>query len=284
MSELPPARRLNWNRFLGTTLIVAGVLGLVLSFIGLILVARVGSIAQSSFARQISTLDQALTATADGLSIAENALGDTEEALASLSSTLTDATQAISDTQPALETLQDLTGTSLPEAISSSRQALASAQETARVADQVLGALSFLGLRYNPEVPLNEAIGEVSASLADVPTELTNVAGRVGTASSNLDELTTDLEIVARDVDAIGTSVQSTGGVVAEYQRAVSTIQTEVAALREAAPGWITLIQWVSYLLLVWLALAQLSLLAYGRDLRERAEQQEAQQEAANRL
>jgi septal ring factor EnvC (AmiA/AmiB activator) len=252
-------------------LIGTGLLGIALSLAGLLFVAIAGAGAQQALTRQIATLDQALAATADGLAIAEGSVSDAEAALGSLNTALVNATRAISDTRPTLDALQDLTGSSLPQTIGSTRQALASAEETARVADNVLGALSFLGLRYNPAVPLSDSIGEVSDSLADIPAELGEVATGIATASASLEELTADLEAVADDVDAIQESVSESADVVAQYQEVVDSLRAEVASVREAAPFWLGAARWGLFLLLVWLALAQLSLLAHGYELLRRA-------------
>jgi septal ring factor EnvC (AmiA/AmiB activator) len=268
---LSPAPRKQWPRLVGATLIGTGLLGIALSLAGLLFVAIAGAGAQQALTRQIATLDQALVATADGLAIAEGSVSDAEAALGSLSTALVNATRAISDTQPTLDALQDLTGSTLPQTIDSTRQALASAEATARVADNVLGALSFLGLRYNPEVPLSDSIGQVSASLADVPAELSEVATGIATARASLEELTGDLEAVADDVDAIEESVSDSAEVVAQYQQVVGTLRAEIASVRETAPFWLGAARWGLFLLLVWLALAQLSLLAHGYELLGRA-------------
>lgn len=272
MGVPPDPSRTQWPRLVGTTLIGAGLLGIVLSLAGLLFVAIAGGRAEQRMIRQLATLDQALLATADGLTVAEGSVNDAERALGSLNTALLNATQAISDTRLTLDTLENLTGATLPQTIGSTRQALASAQETARVADNVLGALSFLGLRYNPAVPLSDSIGEVSDSLADVPAELSEVAVGIATADASIEELTGDLDAVADDIEAIRESVSESAAVVAQYQEVVGSLQAEVTAAREAAPLYLGAARWGLFLLLVWLALAQLSLLAHGYELLRRAE------------
>lgn len=271
MGLSPTPSRKQWPRLVGVTLIATGLLGIALSLAGLLFVAIAGAGAQRTLTRELTTLEQALKATADGLEIAESSIGEAESALGSLHTALGNATKAISDTQSTLETLQELTGATLPQTIGSTRQALASAQETARVVDNVLGALSFLGLRYNPAVPLSDSIGAVSASLEDMPGELNEVSVGIATANANLQKLTADLEAVADDIDAIKQSVGDAATVVAQYQEVVGALETEVVALKEAAPLWIGAARWGLFLLLVWLAFAQLSLLAHGYELLQRA-------------
>lgn len=262
--------RFDRPRVLGMTLIATGVLGLLISLGGLVFIGTTANTARRALARELTTLDEALVATDEGLIIAATALDETNRTLGSLSATLADATVAISDTQPSLAALQRLTGEQLPQTIDETRLALDSAGATAQVIDGVLNALSFLGVSYNPEVPLDIALGRVSESLADVPGDLIEVSEGMETASGNLEELVVNLGEVANGLDAIAGSVDDASGVVRQYQGVVDDLQAEVTAVREAAPGWISAVQWGLFLLLVWLALAQLALFTQGWELLRR--------------
>jgi hypothetical protein len=259
-------------RLVGGALIAAGLLGILLSFAGMVFVAVAGGAAQRALTRELTTLDRALAATGEGLTIAETTLNDAERTLDSLGAAISDATRAISDTGPALDSLRGLTGTTLPQAIGSTRQALGSAQETARVADRVLGALSFLGLDYSPEVPLNVAIGRVSESLAPLPADLANVSNGLDAADANLAELTASLGEVGAGVEGIREGVGDALGVVDQYQEIVGDLRGEVAGVAETAPGWIGWARLWSFLFLSAIALGQIGLLAQGWELLGRAE------------
>lgn len=267
MSATRPKTRIPWPRVIGGTLIGAGILGMLISLAGLIFVAVASATAEAALMRELSTLDQALAATSDGLSIADSTLGETSSALESLSITLSSATRAITETQPALGALEDLTGSSLPGTIGATREALASAQETARLIDNVLGSVPFIGLAYNPEIPLNVAIGGVSDSLAELPASLEEVAAGIGTSSENLTTIASDLGEVTAGLEAIAASVGEATTVIDQYQAIVSDLRAEVAAVREAAPGWINAVRIGLMLLMLWLALAQIGLLSQGWEL-----------------
>lgn len=245
-------------------LIGAGGLGIFLSLAGLIFVVVAGGMAEAALLRELDTLDRALSATNDGLVIADSTLVETSGTLVLLGSTLGNATRTITETQPALDELQDLTGIGLPQTIESTRQALASAQETARVVDGVLSTVAIFGVPYNPEVPLSDAIGEVSASLAELPASLAEVSDGLGTASANLETVAADLQQVPTGLEAIAANVSEATTVIGQYQTIVADLRAEVASVREAAPGWFLLVRLGLALLLIWLGLANLGLLAQG--------------------
>jgi septal ring factor EnvC (AmiA/AmiB activator) len=265
----PPWQR--WPRLVGLTLIVTAALGFLLSIAGLLFVARAGATAQQAAADQLATLDRALATTAEGLAIADTSLAEAGGTLTSLSATIADARRAIGEIEPSVGALRELTGTTLPESIASTRRALASARETARVADQVLGALSLIGLSYNPEVPLNEAIAEVSEGLADVPGDLAAVSAGLDTSEESLSGLAADLGEVSAGLDAIGANVSQAALVVDQYQEIVAGLQADVAATARAAPGWITATRWALALGLIWLGLSQIALLIQGWGMLEQA-------------
>lgn len=259
--------QITWNRVLGTTLIGAGVLGLLISLAGLIFVTVASTTARAALARELNTLDRSLTAASEGLAIADSTLAEARTTLSSVSTTLINATQAITATQPTIASLQELTGTGLPQTINSTRQALASAQETARIVDGVLSTIAIFGVSYNPEVPLNVTIGEVSDSLAALPPTFEEVSTGLSTASTNLDTIAGDLARIAESLDTIAESMGEATAVIDQYQTIVADLQAEVAAVRGAAPGWITAVSLGLMLLLIWLALAQVGLLWQGREL-----------------
>ncbi|MFQ3664129.1 MAG: hypothetical protein SNJ69_17275 [Chloroflexaceae bacterium] len=270
MKQLRPGPR--QRRIAGALLMVSASLGLLISVVGIIGVSYAGAALQSSLRQQLDTLERALNTTSEGLTIAEASLVEAERMVGTLSVVVAGASQAVSDTRPSLASLETLIGTRLPATIASTRQALNSASETARVVDAVLRPLSVFGMPYDPEVPLNVAIDRVAESLDDVPPALTEIADGIGTARSSADEIAGDLAEVASGLETLSGSIGKARGVVRQYQEVVGDLQSEVARARAAAPFWIGAFRWGMVLLLIWLALAQPGLLVQGWDLFEQGQ------------
>ena len=263
-SESRPA----WRRAAGLALVAGAVLGGILVLFGLYLTTVTLGGIETAVNDSLASLDETLALTADGLDTATLTLGEANTTLGALSDTLGSATSAISDTLPTVDTIAGLTGAELPDSIRSTQAALGSAQETARVIDRVLGAISGFGLissaSYNPEVPLNEAIAEVSASLDDLPPALERVDGGLRDASRGLAGTNRDLVVVAAGVGEIAASLRAASGSVDDYRAVVADLQTEVAELRERLPPWFTGLRVGLVLGLIWLAIAQVSLFLQG--------------------
>jgi hypothetical protein len=260
--------RRSFTRISGLLLISGAVIGALLCVAGLLALLIGMPLLHSSLQRDLAALDESLTATGDGLATASVALGETEIAVATLRSTLRDASQAITDTLPTIDTLATLTGEDLPEAVRSTQTALAAAQNTALIADGVLAAVARLPIIgsgvYNPAVPLNVAIGNVSTSLDSIPPALANVERGLGVAHTNLQTITGDLDTLAASIGDIGTSLTSIGQVIARYQTLVNELQTSLDRIQGNLTSWMTMISVVLFLLLLWFAAAQVSLFMQG--------------------
>lgn len=268
MADHPVPSRRSGCAPLGLLLIVGGLLGLALVLAGLAAVALGLGRVEQAVAARLDLADRALTTTGEGLAVASVALADADATLASLSATIGGATQAISDTLPTLEGVGALAGDELPATIRSTQTALRSAQTTARVIDQVLGAISGFGLisaaTYNPQVPLSTAIGEVSASLNDLPPSLSTVGDGIARSAVSLGEVNGDLAGAAASIAEIGASVRAAAGVVAQYRQLVGELQAEVRGLQAALPGWVGALRIALLLGLAWMALAQIGLITQG--------------------
>lgn len=267
MKDLPP-----WPRAVGFLLIGTGLLGLLLSLTGLLLLFYGAAVAEQALDQRLSSLDQALAVTDEGLTLAGTTLSEVERTLGTLGATVGTATSAISSTQPTLTTIGDLAGSRLPQTVRSTQQALASARDSARLVDGVLGTLSIFGVRYEPEVPLNTAIGQIAESLDGLPDDLAELSSGVEAASTNLAAVTGDLAAVSTGLTAIADDVQTATTVVKRYQDTTTQLRREVAVIKAAAPRWFMLLRVLGALGLIWLGFAQLALLVQGRTLFRRVD------------
>ena len=263
------------TRAAGVALIAAGVAGVLFCVLALVVVSRLLSDVQAAADRRIAQLEGALAATGDGLVVAHDSLGRAEVTMRSLHTTIDGASQAITDTLPALDRVGVLVGQDLPTTITSTRSALASAQETARVADGLLGTISQFQLigaeTYNPKVPLNVAIGQVADSLNDLPASLASVQGDLRQTAGSLGKVNAQIGSVAGNMGEIGASMADARSVIAKYQGVVGELRAEVADTRRDLPGWLSAIRLGISLVLLWLGIAQIGLLTQGWELIQRS-------------
>lgn len=263
------------SRIAGIALILGGTAGLILSVAGLVVIMQLVPRAQAALNHELDVIDRALSATSAGLGVADTSLGRADTTVGSLQTTLGSTGEALTATLPTLNTLNTLTSQTLPTTIESTQQALGSARETARIADSILGAISALRLlpteTYNPEVPLNVAIGQVSSSLDGLPQSLRDIGGGLTIASTNLQVVKADLDSVSSDIGTINASLKEARSVIGQYQDVIADLQAEVSGVRAAAPVWLNAAAWGVALILIWLGIAQIGLLTQGWELIQRS-------------
>ncbi|MHB0965053.1 MAG: hypothetical protein ACYC36_01245 [Bellilinea sp.] len=261
-------------RITGLVLSIAAVMGLGLSLAGLILLGGFSNRISANLLGALEYLDRALAISSDGLETAESSLLAADSALESLVSTLDGVNESLQGMDPTLTALSTLLGKDLPGTIEATQDSLDSAQTSARNIDNVLTSLSripFFGtLVYNPEVPLNETIGEISDSLDAIPRSLRDAKSGLDIADRNLTTITSDLGNIAQNTDQIDLSIADALLVIDEYQTLVADMQKRVKDFRQELPGQLRLATLAAALLLIWLAITQIGLLAQGAEFMAR--------------
>lgn len=259
------------RRALGAGLVTAGIAGLVACLIVTLIAFRLIGDVQSTVITSAELADEALIATADGLSVANASLDEAVAITANLETTLFGVTQAISDTIPTINTVGSIVGNELPATIDSVNTALGSAQATAQVVDRTLSSLGRLGVfNYNPEVQLSTAIGDVRSSLEPLTPALVTIQRDLNTSTVNLQTINNDVAQMAVSFNRLGDNVREAQQVIVTYQVVVAGLQNETELIREQLPGWFNAARWTSALLAFVLALSQLAAIALGWDWLQR--------------
>jgi methyl-accepting chemotaxis protein len=255
----------------GSALITAGILGLILSIGGLLVLPRLERRVEAVALEQLEVFDRALAATADGLATGEESLVQAGEALDSLEGVMADVSQAISDTGPVLDVATELLSEQLPTTIESTQETLASVATSAKIVDDILAGLSsipFLGLdRYNPDVPLHQGFQEVSDELDGIPEMLLTAGEELSAAAEGLQDVEEGFAAIGQSVGEAGISLESAHSVLEDYQEVVSDLQRTLSSVGESLPGWLRTLRWSLTLVLVWLGIAQIGLVTQGWDL-----------------
>ena len=170
-----------------------------------------------------------------------------------------------------LDVLTKITTISLPDTILSTQKALDSAQTSAGFIDRTLDFLSsipFLGVKQSPtKAPLGDALGDVSASLDDVPTTLKSMDGSLTDARTNLGSIEGQFTAISDDIRKIGDSLATAKEVTTQYQDVVASLQEKVTQTRENLPVTLALVGIILTILFIWLGLTQIGLMMQGLEM-----------------
>jgi peptidoglycan hydrolase CwlO-like protein len=259
------------SRIAGMALIVAGIAGLIFSIVGLVVLGRVQQTVESAILENLQLVDQALTATAEGLTVTQTSLQQATNMIQSAAQTTSGVGQALDDTVPTVDAVADFLGEQLPATIKSTQETLLAAAATAKIIDDAMAVITVIPLlgtdRYSPEVPFHQGLVEVSTSLEAIPNSLGSVQEGLNTAGNNLQDLSQQLSVMAGQIDQIASSVESAEVVLAQYQGIIADLQGLTASIHQGIPKWLDMLRLALSLALVWLGLAQIGLLTQGWEL-----------------
>ncbi len=255
----------------GLALMSAAVIGILFSLSGFILLGVYAGRATTNALNTLDRLSNAMTVTSTGLEIAHSAVKEADTALDSLAATMEGIDTSMTESQPSLKAISDLLGTELPNTIRATQDSLDSAETSAKNIDGLLTSLSkipFLGsLVYNPKVPLNVTIGDVSDSLGEIPQDLEDAQKGLDLTIETMDSINRELGSIAESTAQIRDSTDDTLQVIEDYQVMVGDLQKDVERMQTTLPRNLRLMTAAAVAFLIWLGLVQIGFLLQGLDL-----------------
>jgi methyl-accepting chemotaxis protein len=217
--------------------------------------------AVDSFAATLATADQTLTT-------AETALDTASATLITLSFSLDSLARTIENNQPLIDSLRNLVQDTLPDMVYSMQNSFNTAQESSRIIDTVLRAVTsipfFPGEPYNPPVPLHESLAAVSESLDSLPQDFQTMENSLASTGGNLVYFNTQVDRVKENITEINESLDATRQVIVQYRAIVGPARTTLENLQEGLPQFITITVWVITFVFIWLAIFQVYLMVQG--------------------
>ncbi len=273
------------TRAIGIALIIAGLAGLVFSVGGLFVLLRVEKTVLSAAQEQVSLVDQALSATSDGLDIAEASLAQSVATIKTLEITVHGVGDTVGSSVPAVESIATLVGVQLPATIDTTRETLESVAASAQTIDDLLAVMSatpFLGVdEYSPDVPLSQGFQDIATSLDGIPESLVLAGEQLLATNENLASLEDSLDTMATDIGQIASSVGEAQSVLEQYKDVVSQIRSSVSWVSSVLPSTVHWLRLGLSLLLIWLGIAQFALITQGWELVGRSRRGGSSAEAA---
>jgi hypothetical protein len=272
------------RRILGILVMIAGVLGLVLSLAGLVTVWAVKPTLSGFLGSTFTTLNENITSSQQVIQITGQALGATVDSVDTLSSMLGTTATSVEDTKPLIAQLNSIFDETLPSAISSATDSLDAAQQAAIVLDSTIKSLEnfrtlissvpMLGAlvdqpvqSYNPQTPMADSFGELATNLADLPESFTEMSTDLQTAGDNLTIIQSNLSSMSESVGRISSSLSDYQNMVAQSQSSMEKLKTTLTSIQSS---FTTILNWVTIVLtlfFLWLLAAQVVILSQGLEL-----------------
>ena len=272
------------RRILGVLVMIAGILGLVLSLTGLVGVWVLKPTVAEYAASTIVTLNDSITTSQQVMEITGQALGATVESVDALSTMLSTTATSVQDTQPVLDQVNAILGETLPSTLEAATTSLKSAQEAAAVLDSaiksldtfrtVLSAVPLIGgfieqptQAYNPQVALADSLGELATNLGGLPDKFTEMSANLGKADDSLVTIQASLTTMSSSVGRISQSLSEYEAMVTQSQSSMDDLKAVLTNIQDNLSTILNAVALVLTLFFLWLLAAQVVILSQGWEL-----------------
>lgn len=272
------------RRILGILVMLAGIAGLVLAVAGLIGLWSAKPFVVGYATSTIDTLQSSITTSQEVIVVTEEALGATVSSLEALSIMLSSTAASVDDTAPAIDQVNVMMSTNLPAILRSANDSLRAAQQAAVVLDSSVRSLQTFQLAmgavpllsgfveiptefYNPEVPLDQSLGEVAENLESLPEMFIDISADLDQADNNLGTIQTSLGTMSTDVEFIADSLEEYQVMVRQSQASMGNLSPILADLQGKLPNIVNGAAIGLTVFLVWLLVIQVVVLTQGWEL-----------------
>jgi uncharacterized protein YukE len=272
------------RRILGVLVMLAGMLGLVLSLAGLVMV-WVGKPTVAVYARTtIDTLHESVVTSQKVMDITSQALGGTIDSVDALSAMLSTTAATVEDTRPVLDQFDTIMATTLPSTLQATTDSLYTAQEAARVLEstiQSLDAFRFLlsatplvgdmvppsGEAYNPEKPLADTLGELASDLEGLPDTFVGMSDNLSATDDKLTAVQGNLITMSDSVGLISSSLSEYQKMIVQSRSSMDNLTAILTNIQNNLGTILTGVAIVLSLFFAWLLAAQVVILSQGWEL-----------------
>ncbi len=271
------------RRFLGILVMIAGILGLLLSVTGLIFVWVAKPGVYQSVSTTVASLDTSIESSQAAMEIAGKTLTAAVTSVDALSEMLANTATTVEDTQPVVTQLNTVIGETLPSTLQAASDSLVSAQQAAAVLDDaiqslqtfrmvlsatpLLGALVQPGEAYSPEVPLADSLGQLATELEDLPGTFTDMSDDIGKADDNLAAIQENLSTMSESVADISTNLSDYETMVTNSQASMTTLKDTLASVQQNLNRILNWTAIILTLFLLWMLAAQIVIFSQGWEL-----------------
>jgi len=272
------------RRILGVLVMIAGILGLLLSLAGLVMVWVTKPTMATYANNTIDTLHKSVTTSKDVMEITAQALGATIDSVDALSAMLGTTATTVEETMPVIGQVDKIMAVTLPATLGATTDSLYTAQEAAQVLEstiQSLDAFRFLlsgtpllgdivgqtGESYNPDKPLADSLGELAVNLEGLPDTFIEMAGNLSATDDNLGSVQANLITMSDSVGLISSSLSDYKNMISRSQASMDDLTSIITNIQANLGNILNGVVIVLTLFLIWLLAAQIVILTQGWEL-----------------
>lgn len=229
---MPP----NSDRRLGAAVSIVGLIAAAATVVAVVLGWRMISSPIEQLDRLSTATSDALVTLTDNLALVQDTIAQVQSELTTTGELLGDSAESANQIEAGLSDTADALEGSIPDMVSSVQQALPELIASTSVLEPTLRSLSFLGVEYDPEVPLNRALRQLSRSLRPLPGELRASGELLASVSGDTEMLASQFNELGLTVDAIADDLAEAETLFSEQAEAAEATRELVDVERAQLP------------------------------------------------
>ncbi len=256
-------RRLSKNILAFTTICLTGI-GIIFSIFLIVQVWRYRMPATEKLQTSVDQFSTVLQISDDGLVVIDQVVQNVYTSTVYLDSASHAFSQTVQGTSQFIDSASTFVGDNLLTTITNTQTALGSAQASAKVIDNILGTLSrvpLIGITYNPSVPLNTALGDVSSSLDPLQNTLKNFQTDLQSTQSNMQEFSGQITTLNTNIVSIQKNLNQAQTTIDKYRTQIHSLQAKLDNARTNLPRWMTIAAWIVTGIIAWLIIIQIAIM-----------------------
>lgn len=186
--------------------------------------------------RLSSATSEALGTLADNLAITQDTISQVQVGLSTTGGLLGDSAGSIDRVRAGLSDTADSLDGPVPDSLSAIEQALPDLIATASVLEPTLRSLSFLGVDYDPEVPLSEALLNLQQNLRPLPEQVRADGELIASLASETEAISSQTNELATTLDGIAETLAETETLLSEEVQSAEAARAQLGAERAQLP------------------------------------------------
>jgi len=272
------------RRLLGVLVMIAGILGLLLSLAGLVMVWVAKPTVTVYANATIDTLNKSVITSQSVMETTSEALGATVDSVDALSTMLRTTAATVEDVNPVLDEIDAIMSVTLPSALEATTASLYTAQEAAQILESTIQSLDAFrsmlsgvpmvgdlveqtGESYSPEVPLADSLGELATNLEGLPDTFIKMSASLSATDDNLGSVQDDLVTMSDSVKVISSSLGEYKERIIQSQSSMDEVTAILTNIQSNLPTILNGAAMVLTLFFAWLLAAQIVILSQGWEL-----------------
>jgi ABC-type transporter Mla subunit MlaD len=255
------------KKALGMVMVCISALGFLLSIFLLFQVWHYRQPVTHSLQAGLEQSSALLQTTGEGLTVIDQVVKNVYTTTVYLDNATSALAQTMQSTSRFMDSAGAFVGDDLINTITNTQTALNSAQSSAVVIDNILSSLSnipLIGIKYNPPIPLNKALGEVSASLDPIQVSLKNFQTNLDETNTNMQILNDQITTLDQKIVTINNNLIQAQTTIGSYRSQVDSLESSVEHAKVTLPMKITTLAWILTAIILWLVLIQIGILLQG--------------------